>query len=39
MALFKKGKKGNTGGKGGKKGKKAGGGNQQYMGQEGEGYD
>ena len=38
MALFKKGKKGTTGGKGGKKGKKAGG-NQQYMGQEGEGYD
>ncbi len=38
MALFKKGKKGTTGTKGGKKGKKAGG-NQQYMGQEGEGYD
>ena len=38
MALFKKGKKGTTGTKGGKKGKKAGG-NQQYMDQEGEGYD
>ncbi len=38
MALFKKGKKGTTGGKGIKKGKKAGG-NQQYMGQEGDGYD
>ena len=38
MAIFKKGKKGTTGTKGGKKGKKAGG-NQQYMGQEGEGYD
>ena len=38
MALFKKGKKGTAGVKGGKKGKKAGG-NQQYMGQDGEGYD
>lgn len=39
MALFKKGKKGTAGGKGVKKGKKVGGVNQQYMGQEGEGYD